>query len=319
MDRSLTLPLLVACSLVARTARADSPKLDQARAALAQVRYDSAQALLAGALQDGGNSPAAVREIYRLSAAAAIVLDHRDVGEQYYRRWLALDPAAALSADDSPKLHEVFDAARAYITAHGSLRVAASRNASGIDVVVSSDPLAMAAAVAASSAGTPSSPVALGAEHRAHLDAPADAIVVVLDDLGNHLLETTPAALAAPPPTQPDLKYPPPPEPPPPPPPRPILKRWTTWGVPFALTATATILLGSFAIAENDDIGEAKTPAEAADNRTTRDQLIWATAITGAAAVAFGIPMSIFFFDTPGAKLPSLPGAGAGVMVVGRF
>lgn len=112
---------LVVCALcaLAAPARADSSKLAQARQAIAEVRYTEAQGLLVAALQEGGNSPAAVAEIYQLSARAAAVLREPDLAQQYYCRWLALDPDARLPDGEAPKLRERFVAAQAYMAAHG--------------------------------------------------------------------------------------------------------------------------------------------------------------------------------------------------------
>ncbi len=189
MTRALT---VVTMLVIAATAHADSPKLEQARRAIDEVRFDDAQRLLVGALAEGGNSPAAVREIYKLSASTAVVLGQREVGEQNYRRWLALDASASIGADVAPKLREPFEAAQAYIAAHGRLAATATRvSASDLDIVVT-DPLAMA--VSATIIG--SRPVPLSTERRARL-APSGAgtvRVAVLDDHGNRLLELQTAA-----------------------------------------------------------------------------------------------------------------------------
>jgi hypothetical protein len=173
-------------------ARADSPKLADARRAVEAVDYDAARRLLLEALRDGGNSPAAVGEIYRLLARAAVVLDDRNVAEQYYRRWLAIDPAAALPADAAPKLREPFIAAQSYIAAHGRLLARAQRAPTGeIDVEIVADPLAMARAARALDSA-PSAPSPFGSDRRARL--PSGARVAILDDNGNRLLELEPSA-----------------------------------------------------------------------------------------------------------------------------
>lgn len=172
---------------LATAARADSPKLPQARTAVDEGRFDEAQRLLVGALNDGGNSTAAMREIYRLSASTALVLGQREVGEQYYRRWLALDAGAAVGADVAPKLREPFEAAQAYIAAHGRLTATATwRSASELEIAVS-EPFAMAA----SATTTGGQPVALSTEHRARLTPTGTppVTVAILDDHANHLLE----------------------------------------------------------------------------------------------------------------------------------
>ena len=207
----------LATAITALPARADSPKLVEARRAVQAVDYDAARRLLLEALRDGGNSPAAVGEIYRLLARASVVLGDRDVAEQYYRRWLAIDPTAALPADTAPKLRDPFIAAQAYIAAHGRLVARAERTATGeIEVELVADPLAMARAATAldpatrstpapdpATRSTPapdpatrSTPAPFGTDRRARL--PSGARVAILDDTGNRLLELDVAAASSP-------------------------------------------------------------------------------------------------------------------------
>lgn len=194
MRRSIALVCALACA-----ARADSPRLDEARQAIEGVRYDEAQHLLVAALEAGESSPAALREIYRLSASTAVVLGQVNAGEQYFRRWLALEPGAVLGADVSPKLRAPFDAAKAYMGAHGSFEVTVARTGpSEASVELVSDPLAMARGVrlAASTAAIP-----FDAERRARLAVTTGAAhAFVLDEYGNILRELdVPAAAPIPP------------------------------------------------------------------------------------------------------------------------
>ncbi|HEV7558560.1 MAG TPA: hypothetical protein VGO00_23985, partial [Kofleriaceae bacterium] len=121
-------------------AYAGSSKLAEARDAIAAVRYNDAQPLLAAALDEGGNHPAEVIEIYRLSASTAIVLGQPDVADQFYRRWLALAPDATLPDTVAPKLREPFKVAQLYMASRGRLVVDVHRKTVGssdqIDVVV---------------------------------------------------------------------------------------------------------------------------------------------------------------------------------------
>jgi hypothetical protein len=187
VSRTTLVAALLGVLLGALPARADSPKLVDARRAVEAVDYEAARRLLLEALRDGDNSPAAVGEIYRLSARAAIVLGERDLAEQYYRRWLAIDPTAALPGDTAPKLREPFVAAQAYIAAHGRLLARAERTSTGeVDVELVADPLAMARAAAALGPGR-NAPVPFGGDHKAHLAAATR--IAVVDDAGNRLLE----------------------------------------------------------------------------------------------------------------------------------
>lgn len=172
------------------TARADSPKLVAARVALDEIRYDDAQRLLAAALAEGGHAPPAMREIYARSGDVAVVLGQRDVGEQYYRRWLAIDPDARLGPDIAPKLREPFVAAQAFIEAHGRLRATVTRSPRGDLEVVVHQPMAMAVAVAFAGRGS----VALSARGHAVLSGggrgePPGARIWILDERANRLIE----------------------------------------------------------------------------------------------------------------------------------
>lgn len=179
--------IAIVCAL-AYAAEADSAKLEQARQAIEGVRYDEAQRLLVAALEGGANPPAVLQEIYKLSANTAVVLGQADAGEQYYRRWLALDPGATLGKDISPKLRGPFDAAKAYIGAHGRFDVTAARSSATEAVFeIVSDPLAMARSVRLErgAAVTPFDPTR---HARIVVDAnPARAFV--LDEYGNVLRE----------------------------------------------------------------------------------------------------------------------------------
>lgn len=306
-------------------ARAQSPRLAQARQALDAVRYDEAQTRLVEALRDGGNPPAAVAEIYRLSASTALVLGRRDVAEQYYRRWLAIDPDAMLSADVAPKLREPFIAAQAYIAAHGRLSVKLSaRVAPGgartVEVVVEADPLAMVAAVALADGGV-LAPVTLDAERRARLDG-AGRVVVVLDEHGNRLVElpvADAAAAPAPAPSGPVV----PAAGPPPPAPRAtsapglamttttatppttriaLVRRPITWGISAGVLGVVGLGFARAASAADDDLtaiieGSDQhrfTDADAARARRDRDAVIanvmFATAgVCAAAAIVLHV------------------------------
>lgn len=181
----VTRSLVLVCALAA-AAHADRAQLEAARQAIEGVRYDEAQRLLAAALTGGGNQPAELAEIYKLSGNTAVVLGQADSGEQYYRRWLALEPSASLGADVSPKLRAPFDAAKAYIGAHGTFVALASRADLGAaSVQVVTDPLAMARGVrlADSTAVVP-----LDRDRVAQLVVAATATRVdVVDEYGNVL------------------------------------------------------------------------------------------------------------------------------------
>jgi hypothetical protein len=267
VNRGIGLAIGLAIGLVvglaaAGPARGDSPKLAQARQAVAAVDYDEARRLLVEALHDGDNSPAALGEIYRLSARTAVVLGQPELAEQFYRRWLAIDPDAALPGDTAPKLREPFVAAQAYIAAHGRLLARAQRAATGgLDVELIADPLVMARAAAVIELAPPiprpglpprrSSPVAFGGGR--HVTLPAGDRVAILDEDGNHLVELGVAA-PSPPGAAPATAAPPSPEA------RPWTRRWLTWAIP---TGAFTLVGAGFGIAAIASYGRARMIAGA--------------------------------------------------------
>lgn len=321
----LSLATLVAVVAMATGARADSPKLAEARTAIHEVRYDDAQTLLVDALKDGGNSPAAVTEIYRLAASTAIVLGQRDVAEQYYRRWLALDPAAALPANIAPKLREPFISAEAYMNAHGRLSVKVTRRSpTAIGVIVASDPLTMVARVALDT-GTPLSSQPLDADRGATLEAPAATTilgVVILDEFGNHLLEVPVASISA-------ATEPPPLEPQPAPPTkRSALRNWHVWAVPTAAFTGVGLYFGSRARSAQDDLRSISTDFNfhyydeigAARDRRDRNALIAnGLFIAGAAFAATTLVMYVTREKPRATLVPAGEAGTLGLAVVGEF
>jgi tetratricopeptide (TPR) repeat protein len=317
--------LLVALVVIAHPAHADSSKLVEARRAVESVDYDAARRLLLEALRDGDNSPAALGEIYRLSARAAIVLGERDVAEQYYRRWLAIDPAAALPADAAPKLREPFVAAQAYIAAHGRLLARAERASTGeVDVELIADPLAMARAAAPLDPGGRGSPVPFSSHRKARLAS--GARVAILDDARNRLLELDVASPAAQPEGQgapvPATAHDAPET-------RPWTRRWITWAIP---TGAFGLVCAGFGIATLASYQQAQSItsrsgqhflSDAEDNVRRAHTFTWITAGAGALTVAFAIPTAIYFLQERterGAIL--LPAAGdghAGLALIGQF
>jgi hypothetical protein len=251
-------------------ARADSPKLAQAIHAIDQVQYYDAQRLLVAAIEDGGNSPQALAEIYVLSARTAIALSHPELAEQYYRRWLALVPGATLSEDVAPKLRERFVAAQAYMAAHGRLAVVVRHTAAGIDVIVQTDPLAMAASADLDHAGHPT-PLAL--EHPAHFASePAPRTVIVLDDHGNQLLALdVPAEVV-------QVTQPQPPLPPRVVEPRSLLREPLAWAAPTVAFVGVSVWAGIGAHNANDELSTIVSSSgryyyqEAKDVRERRDR-----------------------------------------------
>jgi hypothetical protein len=235
--------LLVLLLVLPAIARASNPSLADARKAVDEIRYDDARELLVQALKQGGNRPDELVEIYRLSAATAVVLGPADLAEQYYRRMLALDPDATLPQDASPRLREPFIAAQAYMAAQQRFEAKAARTAKGIDVTIV-DPLGMVVAVAVLEAGElrnkqpfAGQPITLvdgddpadpGKQARADAgnQARAGTQVVALDEHGNFLrIIELPIPVVADEPI---------------PPRTPFFRHWLTWTVPAVAATGAT-------------------------------------------------------------------------------
>lgn len=307
---------------IARPAYADSPRLAQARRAVDTVKYDAAQRLLVEALQDGGNSPAALGEIYQLSARTAVVLGHAELAEQFYRRWLAIDPRAALPADTAPKLRTPFEAAQAYLAGHGGLVARAARTPAGVDVTVTSDPLKMARTAVALDGIAPAEP--LGPAGVAHLAA-ATTRAAVLDEYGNHVVEldvpppvpTSPAApgrLDDPAPAASSRSWP---------------RRWTTWAIPAA--ACGVVSLGFLGGALHSQLTADQLATESGAHRKADvdDEVAHArtyarvSAITAAATIGFAIPMAVYYMQQhgeSGAAIVPIAGRGTGgLAITGHF
>jgi hypothetical protein len=307
---------LILLALLCATARADSPKLAEARQAVTDVRYDDAQRLLSEALRDGNNSPAAVAEIYKLAASTAVVLDQHDVAERYYERWLALDPTAQVPTDLAPKLREPFIAAQAAMQSRGSLDVRIQRVHTSVDVVVANDPLAMAVSVAVGEQR-----VAIGADRRAQIVAPPHATLIVLDDSGNHLREL---------PVPDDVQATPPP---PPPPPQEDRKPLVVdkpghvskgWLIGTAVSGAVFLGFGAAAIAMDGTITEDLLQSESkhlddVDSAYRLERVfIGVTIVSGAAMIACAIPLTSELLHHKDLWIAPTPG-GFGLTIGGAF
>jgi len=310
----VTRALAIVCALGA-TAAAD--KLDDARAAVDGVRYDDAQRLLVEALAQGDAAPAKLFEIYRLSAITAIVLNQPDAAELFYRRWLALDPDAALGADVAPKLRAPFDAAKAFIAAHGRFEVTSARLSDReLEIDVVSDPIVMARS--ARIAGQAAIP--LGPDRRVRLTAAGgDLTAIVTDEYGNHLVE-----LHSPPPPPPSDLQPP------------ISRHHEShtgallgWGIPCVVFLGAGVGFTAAALYENSKLDELVANSKLHFYTEVKDRQNLRTAFTALGASLFGIgavlaiPTAIYFArsrspDELGVT-PYASDASTGLAISGRF
>jgi len=237
--RACIVVILALCSLAhADRAAEPTPSLADARRAIADVRYDDARRLLVEVLARGGSRPEELREIYELSAVTAVVLGQVDLAEQYYRRLLALDPAASLPAGASPRLRDPFVAAQAYMAAHGRLEVRAARRGAAIEVTVVSDPLGMVAAVTAIVDGAPMPKRAFTGQPVV-LEATGDVQeVVILDEHGNSLRAFAASELSGSSPGATGVNGRSTPHAPR----TPIVRRSMTWAIPATLLAGAGVV-----------------------------------------------------------------------------
>jgi len=222
-------------------------QLAEARRAVDELRYDRAQELLGEALREGRSSPETMLQIYELAASTAVVLGKEDLAELYYRRLLCIDPKADLEAGLAPKFKRPFAAARAYVNAHGSLRVRTRRLDAALEVYVESDPLAMVAAVGLDSDGAARPGTRLDPSRRAVLPLPPpdesggeprEIQLLLVDELGNQLQAVPVPAevqqLSMSPALEPSGE-----------PPRPsLLRTWWVWTVPAAASLGVGIFAG---------------------------------------------------------------------------
>lgn len=300
----MTRTLLTVIALVATSvavARGDS--LADAQRAIDEVRFDDARRLLAEALDSGTNDPARVRKIYELSGTTAIVRGDKALGEQFYRRWLTLDTTGQLPAGSPPKLTEVFIAAKAYVEAHGTLVVRATRG-TAIAVVVENDPMAMAVAVAPLDALA--NRVTLDAERRATIATTTSAIAIV-DGRGNQLAVIQPAASEpgtrvvgvggrdtsisssgsqfARPVERREPGWP---------------SRWYTWGIPSGALLAASAIVGIVAIDGLSTVSRDLSRGDAffsdIDARQRTASRLGTISVTlGSVGIALGVPAVILF------------------------
>ena len=320
---------LACLALAAAPAHAQSKKLAQARAAVEKVRYDQAQELLADALREGGQPRQAVLEIYTLAASTAVVMGQTELAEQFYRRLLSIHPEAKLEEGLAPKFKQPFNAAVAYVDAHGAVRARARRLPSGeVEVVVESDPLKMVDAVALATGSA--EPSQFDADRRALLPAPGEASpgeLVLLDDRRNQLvvLATPVDALAsvtvtdAPPSVGPSGPG--------------LMRTWWVWAIPSGVALAVGIGAGMSASSASDDLAEglenrtlfyddAKDLRDKVSSRSTIANVSFATA--GVFAVAAGV---VWFTRPKGsaprtAVLPLVPAGregGLGLMLSGTL
>jgi hypothetical protein len=326
MRRGVVLAVALSTMAAASPARAN-PALDEARAALQDLRYDLAGDALARALRAGASGPAELAEIHRLSAEVAAVLGRADDAQRHFRAALSLAPDTALPAGTSPKIAEPFEAARRALGGR-ALRVETSARASPPTLVVSivDDPATLVRGARAEFRG-PGGPWHADAAGGPRFElVPGDAAGAqdvsgaLLDEHGNRVAELGPIAIPiaeAPAPT-PERG-------------RSLFARWWLWGgVAVAAAATG----GAFGLAArndrdelnalNDDPGahDYQEFVELEDRIHRRAGIANASyAVAGACAVVSGILLvrDLRRSDDSPSVAPAPVTGGAGVTVVVRF
>lgn len=94
------------------TVLAAHPRVDRARRAWDELRYDDVLGEVAAARREGGLDTADEAELARLEAFVYAVYDDGPRAVAAFRRLLALDPSYTLPADSSPKIERYFERAR---------------------------------------------------------------------------------------------------------------------------------------------------------------------------------------------------------------
>lgn len=303
-------------------ARADVVQLSSAREAIDAVRYDDAHDLLIAALASGALAATETADAYRLLGTTLIVLGKTADGEQAYRRWLAIDPVGELPTSAPAKLQRPFQAARAYITEHGALRVTARRSGGAVEVTLDADPLAMAASVTLDG-GPPST---FGAQRSLSLAVAADQLarIAVRDDKGNVLVDLTVPVAGGAISSGPRVTIEQPIEKPAPP----VWRRWPVWAVSAVVLGGAGAYFAYDATDARDRLATiAGTHGEffASDVDSARDRLhrdrIAAGLLFGAGAASAITAVVMVLIRPQGATnvTPVATPSGGGVMLQTQF
>jgi len=202
--------------------------LSNAHVAIGELRYDEALQLLDQAWRAGGSDRAQLAGLFSLAGQAAGSIGDDAAARLWFERFASLDAHVQLPPGTSPKLVALLADARGEL-AGATLTAHARRTDDTIELVIDSDPLALANAARL---GTGRVVV----HDRAATFAPADGPVSVLDRYGNVI-----ATIAVT-----DVRVVPPP-------PATWYGRWPTWAVATgAFTAVGGAALWIAAGARSD-------------------------------------------------------------------
>ena len=291
------------------TAAADEDRLERARAAAEDLRFEEAASLLDKEWRAGGADPERARAIAALAGEIAATMGDRAAAHRWFVLLAAMDPDAALDRGTSPKVSAVLDEARGSLRgARFDLRLRFDRARQRVRL----RPLDPLGAVAAIRVGG-------GAAAAGELELPwrrADVIVELVDSHGNILLRTRravgppPVARAAAVPARPSW-----------------YARWPTWaGVAGGLALTAGgLALWSASTSRQLESLHRESDAHQASEALALERRMQRTAVTAqvaAAGAAIAAGVSIFSWRRE-RRMTALPmavdGAGAGAVLEVSF
>jgi hypothetical protein len=197
--RRASVAVMVVMAMTARDAGASvDGAIDDAKRALAELRYDDALKVVEEALHRGEAGPKQVRELFALAGQAAGSMNDQAGARLWFRRWLSVEPSGQLPPDTSPRITGLLDEARTSLRG-SELRARALRRGPGagagagagadaggnVDVVIQSDPVGLAEGVRA---GERRVSLRAGATVSAVVVSDAD-VVDVLDHDGNTIVQ----------------------------------------------------------------------------------------------------------------------------------
>jgi hypothetical protein len=191
--RAVAVAILAWSSVAVAEGQTADELVASAVAAYDELRFDDALALLEQAWHRGGSGPKQLRRIFALSGQTAGAMGNADAARLWFSRWPSLDPDATLPAGSSPKLAALFAEARTGLGG-ASLTARAHLVGEGIEVVVSQDPLSLAARA---SSGDEAVDVRQGRE--VTLPGAAGDRIELLDRDGNVLMTIEATRLVEPP------------------------------------------------------------------------------------------------------------------------
>lgn len=283
--------------------------LASAKAAIVSAKFDVALKRLNKTLLRGGNGAGLMAEVYQLIGETSVAVGQTEAAMAAFRALLVLHPEATLDEMVSPKIVEVFEAARTDLNgATLVLRHQINPDSRQLVLTVETDPLSMIAEVQVryhrgdGSSAQLSLPVAEG---RAELDVPGQATgaleILVFDRSGNTLrvLEISGLKSVAPKPSiqivskhqeDPGMSTP-------------VWRKWWVWaggaGV-FVVTGTAFGIASQGASSDLDEritdpgntsFGQAQALEDKARSRALLANLSFA------AAAGLGVASAVFYWQ----------------------